>query len=108
MIIVKLIITIIDDDDVDKVMRALTEQHIGITHISSTGGLLSPGSSTLLVGVDELRAQRVMRGIAEQAAPRGEIVPYPHDSTTAFASPVEVQVGGYITFVIDVDHFEQV
>lgn len=104
----KLIVTIVDDQDVDKVMKALTAQRIGVTHISSTGGLLNPGSSTLLIGVDELRVKKVMKIIAEQAAPRPSIIPYAYTSGLPFTTPIEVQVGGYMTFVVKVEHFEQV
>ena len=66
----KLVVTIIDDLDVDKVMSALTHQHIGVTCVSSTGGLLTPGSSTLLIGVDEAQVPQVMTLITDLAALR--------------------------------------
>lgn len=64
----KLIVTIVDDQDVDKVMAALTNQHIGVTRVSSTGGLLSSGNSTLLIGIDELKVTQVMTVITGLAS----------------------------------------
>lgn len=106
----KLIVTIVDDRDVDEVMAALTRQHIGVTRVSSTGGLISPGSSTLLIGLDEAHVADVTRLIAEAAALRQAFVPYSvsHAGSAPLTSFIEVQVGGFTTFVLNVDHFEQV
>lgn len=104
----KLIVAVVDDADADPVMTALTDQHIGVTCVSSTGGLILPGNSTLLIGVDEARVSQVLQVIAELAAPRQTHVPLTHAADMSFASLVEVPVGGYLSFVLDVDEFEQV
>lgn len=105
----RLIIAIVDDKDVDKVMAALTEQHIGVTRVSSSGGLLNPGNSTLLIGLDEENVPQAMQIITELAAPRQAFVPFAAGVIDmSLASFVEVPVGGYMTFVLDIDHFEQV
>ena len=104
----KLVITIIDDQDVDKVMNALTSQHIGVTRVSSTGGLLGPGSSTLLIGVDEEQVPQVTKVITDLAALRQTVVPFSHTGGMSFTGLIEVQVGGFLSFVLDIDHFEQV
>lgn len=104
----KLIVTIVDDQDVDKVMTALTDQHRRVTRVSSTGGLLLPGNSTLLIGVDEEHVPKVMKLIADLAPLRQAFVPYGHASSMTFTPVVEVQVGGFISFVLDINHFEQV
>ena len=49
----KLIITIIPDNDCDNVSLALTERKFRVTQIVSTGGFLRKGNATLLVGVDD-------------------------------------------------------
>ncbi|MCA0457930.1 MAG: cyclic-di-AMP receptor [Chloroflexi bacterium] len=104
----KLIVTIVDDQDADKVMSALSRQHIGVTRVSSTGGLIDPGNSTLLIGTDEGNIPTVMKLISEVAAVRPAVVPYAHSSSMAFTNLVEIEVGGFTTFVLDIDHFEQV
>ncbi len=104
----KLVVTIIDDQDVDKVIGALTSQHIGVTRVSSTGGLLSPGSSTLLIGVDEAQVPQVMKVIAEMAALRQAVASYAYNSSIPIASLVEIEVGGFTSFVLDINHFEQI
>ncbi len=104
----KLIVTIVDDQDVDNLMNALTRDHIGVTRVSSTGGLLGPGNSTLLIGVDEGRIAHVKKIIAEQAAPRQGFVTYTYYSSMPVTNLVDVPIGGYLTFVLNIDHFEQV
>ncbi len=104
----KLIVTIVDDQDVDKVMTALTGQRIGVTRVSSTGGLFGPGNSTLLIGVDEERVAQVMKVIADLASVRQVVTAFAHNSSMPLANLVEVQVGGFTSFVLNIDHFEQV
>ena len=106
--IMKLIVTIVADVDADKVMAALTDQHIGVTRVSSTGGLLTSGDTTLLIGVDEPLVPQVMAMIAELAPRRQSLVPYAYSGGTPFDGYAEVQVGGFLTYVLDIDHFEQV
>lgn len=105
----KLIVSIVDDRDIDQVVTALTEQHIGLTCVSSTGGLLIPGNSTLLIGVDEALVPQVMNMIAELAAPRQSFVPYTFAGATGIIGGfTEVPVGGFQSYVLDIHHFEQV
>lgn len=104
----KLIMTIVDDKDADKVMSALAEQHIGVTFMSSTGGLITPGNSTLLIGVDEAHVPQVMQIVGEFAAPRQSLIPVTHAGDMSLASYIEVPVGGFLSYVLDVEQFEQV
>ncbi|MBZ0301657.1 MAG: cyclic-di-AMP receptor [Anaerolineae bacterium] len=104
----KLIITVMDDKDVHHVMTALTDQHFGVTCVSSTGGLIAPGNSTLLIGVEAEHVPQVMQVITDLAALRQTFVPYTYAADMSLAGLVEVQVGGFLSFVLDVVHFEQV
>ena len=49
----KLIIAIIQDQYITKVIRALMENKIRTTRLSSTGGFLKSGNTTLLIGAEE-------------------------------------------------------
>lgn len=104
----KLIITVVDDQDVEKVMAALNQQRVGVTRVSSTGGLLSPGNSTLMIGLDEAKVEGVMKTITELASPHPGVVPYAHAGSMPLTSFIEVEMGGFVSFVLDIDHFEQV
>lgn len=104
----KLIVAIVDNQDADKVIGALTGQRIGVTRVSSTGGLIGPGNSTLLIGVEEARLDQAKKIVSEMAAVRTSFAPYAQAGVIPGASYIEVEVGGFITFVLDIDHFEQV
>jgi uncharacterized protein YaaQ len=106
----KLIVTVVDDKDVHNVMAALTDRKIGVTCISSTGGFIVPGNSTLLIGAEEQDVPQVQAIIAELARVRDSYAPYAHvyAADMSLTSLIEVQVGGFLTFVLDIVHFEQV
>ncbi len=104
----KLIVTIVQERDVSEVMNALTRQRIRVTHVSSTGGLLDPGNATLLIGVDEERVPQVMKMVADLAGPRESVIPYTYEGEPSLSGVAGVVVGGYLSFVLNVDDFEQV
>lgn len=49
----KMIITIVKDDDADVVIHKLTSNNFRVTRIASTGGWFRKGNSTLLSGVED-------------------------------------------------------
>jgi len=65
----KLILAIIRDHDADPVTHALTEARFRITRISSTGGLLRRGVTTLMIGVDDGQVDAAIQVLRESTAP---------------------------------------
>ena len=59
----KLILAILRADAVDPVSRVLVDQKFPVTKISSAGGFLRSGNTTLVIGVDEGRVQEVLDAI---------------------------------------------
>jgi uncharacterized protein YaaQ len=49
----KIILAIVGSADADNVTNALVAHHYPVTRLSSIGGFLRRGSTTLIVGVDE-------------------------------------------------------
>ena len=49
----KLIFAIVQNDDSKRLIRELVKHHISVTRISSTGGFLHGGNSTLMIGVEK-------------------------------------------------------
>jgi uncharacterized protein YaaQ len=49
----KLIISILKDDDVENAVQALTSESFRVTRVASTGGFFRKGNATLLIGVDD-------------------------------------------------------
>jgi len=57
----KLLIAVVNDDDTYSLIDALTDVKYGATQVSTTGGFLRQGNSTLLIGVDDERLADVLR-----------------------------------------------
>lgn len=49
----KLVIAIVQDEDSKEVVKALTEENYRVTRLSTTGGFLKSGNTTLMTGIDE-------------------------------------------------------
>lgn len=64
----KLILAIVSADAVEPVSRGLVERGFQVTHISSVGGFLRRGSTTLVVGVDEAQVEDALRIMREACA----------------------------------------
>lgn len=107
----KLIIAIVRDDDGTQVMRALTRAGNTVTKMSTTGGFLKAGNTTLLIGTQDENVESITNIIKSKCAQRKKII----TSTTSLtgvsdyvSSPIEVDVGGATIFVLDVEHFEKI
>lgn len=92
----KLIIAIIQDVYINKVVRSLMENKIRTTRLSSTGGFLKSGNTTLLIGTEEEEIDKIVDLIKGQCK-----------STRIKDGNDEVTVGGANLFIIDIDeHFK--
>lgn len=105
----KLIIAIVSNDDCAKVQSELTKSGYSITKLSTTGGFLMSGNTTLICGTPADRVDKALSIIGEFSKKRTQMVPssaaYGVGMYTSF--PVEVQVGGATVFVLDVERFEK-
>lgn len=75
----KLLITIVQDQDAVSLLEKLTASGFSATKLASTGGFLKVGNTTLLIGVEDDKVPQVM-GLTEKAT----------------------------TFVVDVERFEKI
>lgn len=102
----KLIITIVQAYDSDRLLRAVTAAGFGATKINSLGGFLRMANSTILMAVDHERVAEATQVIQSIASRRVEVKV---DASTAeyddfFAAGVhEVEVGGAVVFVMPMD-----
>lgn len=88
----KLIVAIIQDQYINKVVRSLMENKIRTTRLSSTGGFLKSGNTTLLIGTEEEHIDKIVDLIKVQCK-----------STKVKDGNEEVTVGGANLFILDVD-----
>ena len=56
----KLMIIIVNDASSENVVQELVKNHYRVTRMSSTGGFLRRGNSTLLVGMEDDQVQPVL------------------------------------------------
>jgi uncharacterized protein YaaQ len=75
----KLILAILAADAVEPVSRALVDAHISVTQISSVGGFLRRGNSTLMIGVEDDQLQHALGIVREACRPLRK--PEGHTST---------------------------
>lgn len=103
----KLVLAIVSNDDSADVSQALNNNSFQVTKLATTGGFLSLGNTTLIVGCEDSQVDKVIEIIGNESKRRTEIAP----SASAFMSsefspmPIEVTVGGATIFVLNVDQF---
>lgn len=104
----KLIVAIVQDQDIPSLVDDLTEKEFRVTKLASTGGFLKSGNTTLLIGVEDEKIDEVI-GIIEDNCKTREIttslltVSMPGDTYIPY--PLEVKVGGATLFILDVEQF---
>ncbi|WMM24406.1 cyclic-di-AMP receptor [Tissierella sp. MB52-C2] len=102
----KLIICIVQDQDAGALIDDLTEQEYRVTKLSSTGGFLKSGNTTLLVGVDEKDVSPVLKVIEDNCKTRElttSLLTVTMPGDTYIPYPLEVKVGGATVFILDVE-----
>jgi uncharacterized protein YaaQ len=73
----KLIIAIVQNDDADDLIDALTNAHFGATRLASTGGFLRQGNTTIIVGVPEEAVDAVLKIVSQHSQDRRQSVSNP-------------------------------
>ncbi len=103
----KLIIAIVSNDDSQAVTSVLAEHGFYSTKLSTTGGFLRAGNTTLMIGTEDEKVSEAIEWIKSESKTRKEFVPATTNyEVSRFASyPVEVTVGGATIFVLDVEQF---
>ena len=109
--LMKLVFAIVHDEDETEVMRTLNEEGFSVTKLSSTGGFLRAGNTTLIVGVPKEKVEQVIGIIKKKSKSRKKLVNSSItpavNSAIAPGYPIEVTVGGATIFVMDVEKFEK-
>ena len=106
----RLIIAIVQDPDAGVLMDVLAENGYTATKLSSTGGFLRQGNTTILIGVEDTETAPVMALIKATCHSRKQmkVIPsaigYPMNGHIQ-TMPVEVTVGGATIFVMDIVEF---
>ena len=106
----KLVLSIVSNEDASKVMKALVKNRYMVTKLATTGGFLMSGNTTMLIGVEDEQVQDVVDIIKSESSVRTKLLPNSFVSEFGLISsqPIEVKVGGGTIFVLDVEQFFKV
>ena len=102
----KLLICIVQDSDAAPLMESLVELNNRVTKLSSTGGFLKSGNTTLFLGVEDQDVEQALQVIRRNCSRRSTIAPMmsPQLDPGVYSSiPVEIEVGGATVFQLDID-----
>lgn len=105
----KLILAIIHDEDAHKLTTTLNKNNFQVTKLASTGGFLRVGNTTMLIGVEEDKVNKVLDIIHDKCQTKKQMTianqPYSSTPDGYIPYPIEVTAGGATVFVIDVEQF---
>ena len=107
-IVMKLITAVISKKDSDQVCTALTEGGFYFTKMASSGGFLSSGNTTVLIGTEADKVDSAIAIIRSHCSRRVEnVTSIMPQATGSSSAPTSVVVGGATVFVTDVSQFEK-
>lgn len=105
----KLIVTVVQDQDAPHLLEKLLGGGYRATRLTSTGGFLRQGNTTLLVGAEDDKVAEVLHLIEETCSSRKQMVtpwvPLGGTVDSYVPYPMEVTVGGATVFVLAVESF---
>ena len=107
----KLVVAIVQDEDVDALTEALIADNHRFTKVSTTGSFLRTGNTSLLIGVQDEAVERVL-GILRRTCRRRTQIAVPYSPALEpgllyMPENFEVEVGGAVVFVANVSRFER-
>lgn len=106
----KLILAIVNNDDSAVVSATLTKENYSVTKLSTTGGFLMIGNTTLLIGAEDDRVARAKEIIHQYSQTREKVTV----TTGSLGRGLDkngleekVTVGGATVFVLDVESMDK-
>ena len=104
----KLIVAIVQIDDVHELVQRLIERGFGATRIDAAGGFLRRENAVVLVAVPDPAVAGVLAVIRQGCRTRTATwFPTIDDGTIGlYTEPIEVEIGGAVVFVLPIDRVE--
>jgi uncharacterized protein YaaQ len=104
----KVMIVVIQAQDVDNTESALSELGLNPIRLPSIGGFLGRRNATLLIGVTPDKELAAINEIKKNCKQRVEYIAVPIESAPLpLPSPTPVTVGGAALFDLPIDHYEE-
>lgn len=109
----KLVISIVQAYDTDRLLRAVVENGLHATRISSVGGFLRMGNATILMAVTSDDVPRAIDLVRQSCESRVEVKVDPEPEFSEymewFAAGVhDVTVGGAVVFVVPISRMVRI
>lgn len=108
----KLIVAVVQDQDSNRLSKALMDYNFRTTKLATTGGFLRSGNTTFLIGTEDIRVEKALQIIKDNCRSREQLVspvsPLGGNADSYIPYPIEVAVGGATVFVLPVDQFFQI
>jgi uncharacterized protein YaaQ len=105
----KLIISIVQQEDMRELLDHLLSKGFKVTKLKSIGGFLEVSNIVLLIAVENEKLDEVLSIIQEHAHSREryvETLPFNLiEGISGFSLPVKVTVGGAQVFIIDIEKY---
>jgi uncharacterized protein YaaQ len=106
-----MVFAVVQERDAEHLLGALHASGYRSTLISSAGGFLREHNVTVLIGVEDQYVPDVMRTIKQNCFTRtryvNPLLPIMEPGEFYVPDPVEVEVGGASTFVLNVRYMER-
>jgi uncharacterized protein YaaQ len=107
------LLAIVQQADAESATHALTDAGLGITRLSSIGGFLETGNTTLLLGLSRDDVPRTINLLAANCHKRivfvnAAALAAVDSRMPGFVTPVEAEVGGATILVLPVERFVRV
>ncbi len=107
----KMVVAVIQDKDSNRLTDALADQNFKTTKLSTSGGFLKEGNTTLMIGCEDANVDAVLNIIKDNCSQREQMVapisPMGGNADSYIPKPVKVEVGGATVFILPVESFFQ-
>lgn len=103
----KMMLAVVQAEDVSRISRALVEAGHRVTQISTTGGLLRRDNATLLLGVEDERVEDALNVFKKLGQHReADATDAAKDSPEPKSKKSKIVIGSATIFLLNVDQFE--
>ncbi len=102
----KMVFLVVQDDDVQKLIKDLVKNDFRVTKLPSTGGFLKRGSTTVFLGIEDHDIARLKEIISKNCKMRTEVmpsIPVISQGILTTSEPIEINVGGAVMFVVNLE-----
>lgn len=104
----RLMAVVIQEQDFENALSALTKLGLSITHLPTVGGFLGRRNVTMIIGFEKGQEVSIVNALKRSCQRRVEYVSTPLEGTPLpLPSPVPITVGGATLFIFEIDRYEE-